>query len=322
MVEGGQAGVDADVAGAVHGQARHELRVHASTLSICAPSDRSRSSTRSYPRSIQRMFPIRDCPSAHSAAISMAQPARTSGLSILCPYRCEGPTTHSAVRVAQDHARAHVAELVHKEQPALEHLLEDEDLALRLRRDDERDRGEVGREGRPGAVLDLGDHRAEVLAHDQFLPGRNTDARLAYLDRDPQPVRRRAGWTRVVWTALVDGHVAAGHSGAADEASDLDVVGQCAGASAQLAHAFDTQRVRPDSLDTRAQRHEEMTEILHMRLTGSVDEDGLCWSADIEAMIAFPVAGHAGLISGQTPARRAEPCSREPEGLGGVADTL
>jgi hypothetical protein len=47
VVEGGQAGVDADVAGAVHGQARHELRVHASTRSICAPSDRSRSSTRS-----------------------------------------------------------------------------------------------------------------------------------------------------------------------------------------------------------------------------------------------------------------------------------
>ena len=86
VVERRQAGGYGRVARSVHGQPRHQLGIHASTLSICAPSDLSRSSTRSYPRSIQRMFPIRERPSAHSAAISIAQPARTSGLSIRWPY--------------------------------------------------------------------------------------------------------------------------------------------------------------------------------------------------------------------------------------------
>src|SRR3990170_1357582 len=58
---------------------------HCSLRSIDAPRARSRSSIRSYPRSIWRMFPIVDVPSAHSAAMSIAIPARMSGLSSRSP---------------------------------------------------------------------------------------------------------------------------------------------------------------------------------------------------------------------------------------------
>src|SRR5437763_8088144 len=58
-----------------------------------APSSRRRSSMRSYPRSIWRTLPISLRPSAHSAAISMAMPARMSGESSFSPRSRRGPST-------------------------------------------------------------------------------------------------------------------------------------------------------------------------------------------------------------------------------------
>ena len=58
---------------------------HRSTRSIDAPRACRRSSIRSYPRSIWPMFPIVERPSAQSAAITIAIPARMSGLSSRCP---------------------------------------------------------------------------------------------------------------------------------------------------------------------------------------------------------------------------------------------
>ena len=56
---------------------------------------------------------------------------------------------------------------------------------------DERDRGQVGGERGPGAVLDLRDLAAEVVLDDELLAGRDADGRLAR----PRPARR-AGRTR------------------------------------------------------------------------------------------------------------------------------
>ncbi len=64
--------------------------------------------------------------------------------------------------IAQRYPSAHRDELVDEEEAVLEHLLEDQDLALSLGGEGQRDRGEVGRKGRPGAVLDLWDRIAEV----------------------------------------------------------------------------------------------------------------------------------------------------------------
>jgi hypothetical protein len=50
-----------------------------------APRSRKRSSMRSYPRSIWRMFPMVEVPSAQSEAMSIAMPARMSGLSRRSP---------------------------------------------------------------------------------------------------------------------------------------------------------------------------------------------------------------------------------------------
>ena len=58
---------------------------HSSARSTEAPRSRRRSSMRSYPRSIWRMLPIVDVPSAQKAAMSIAMPARMSGLSSRSP---------------------------------------------------------------------------------------------------------------------------------------------------------------------------------------------------------------------------------------------
>ena len=78
-------------------------------------------------------------------------------------------------------------ELVDEEQPVLEHLLEDEDRPLRLRRDRERDRRQVGGKRRPRAVLDLRDLAAEVVLRSELLTGRNVHARPVDLDAHAEP---------------------------------------------------------------------------------------------------------------------------------------
>src|SRR5581483_5062826 len=99
-----------------------------------APRSRRRRSMRSYPRSIWTMLPISEVPSAHRAAVGIAE---------------RDPS-------------AHRDQLVDEEQAVLEHLLEDQDLAVGLRGERERDRGQVGRERGPGAVLELRDRVADV----------------------------------------------------------------------------------------------------------------------------------------------------------------
>src|SRR5581483_11368961 len=65
--------------------ANRPVRRHDSTRSMWAPIWRSRSSIRSYPLSIWYASPIVDVPSAQSAAITIAIPARMSGLETCCP---------------------------------------------------------------------------------------------------------------------------------------------------------------------------------------------------------------------------------------------
>ena len=94
--------------------------------------------------------------------MSIAIPARMSGLSSALAVELGRPAHDRSVRVAEHDARAHRDELVDEEQPVLEHLLEDHDRAVGLGRDGRGDAGEVGRERRPGAVVDLRDGVALV----------------------------------------------------------------------------------------------------------------------------------------------------------------
>ena len=169
---------------------------------------------------------------------------------------------HGPVRIAQDDLRAHVDELVDKEQPGLEHLLVDEDTALALRGHDEHHRQQVRGQARPGSVGEGHDgpvqERVDLIAllrrHiDVVAPLLQVHAQAAELDGD---------------FALVDG----GH---ADERAHLDHIRQDAVVRAvELLHAVDPQEVGPHSVDERAHPVQHLAQLLQVRLAGGVVDSG------------------------------------------------
>src|SRR4051794_2085776 len=176
-----------------------------------------------------------------------------------------------AVRVAEDDPGAHRDELVDEEQAALEHLLEDQDRPPRLGRDHDRDRRHVGREGGPRAVLDLRDRAAEVVADRELLTRRDVDRGAVDLEAQPEPLEHREHRDEVVGRGVLNGEVAAGDGGHADEAADLDVVGgDRVLAAAQPLDARDVDHVRADALDLGAEADEEAAEVLDVRLARRV----------------------------------------------------
>jgi hypothetical protein len=180
------------------------------------------------------------------------------------------------MRVAEDDTRAHRHQLVGEEQAALEHLLEDEQRAERLRRDRDCDRRQVGWERGPRAVLDLRDVATEIVLHDELLPRRHVDARVTQLEPDAEPRERRQDRGQVSDLDFLDRHPAAGDRREPDERGDLDVVGADAPlASAQRVDAVDAKDVRLDPFDVRAERDEEAAQVLHVRLAGRVADHGL-----------------------------------------------
>ena len=180
-----------------------------------------------------------------------------------------------AVRVADDHPSAHRDQLVDEEQPVLEHLLVDQDQALGLGGHGQGDAGEVGGEGRPGSVLDLGDGVALVALDPQRLSGRHDHVGAVAVDPAAEPLERQAGHAQVVRDAVADAQLAAGARRQRDEAADLDVVGpdRVVGPAELLLTVHDHQ-VGADPLDAGAHLHQQPGQVLHVRLARGVVDHG------------------------------------------------
>ena len=223
------------------------------------------------------MFPIVERPSAQSAAITIAMPARMSGLSSRCAEESGRTGDDGAVRVAEDDPRAHRDELVDEEEPALEHLLEDEHRPRRLRRRDDRDRREVGGERGPDAALDLRDLAAEVVdARAAAAPAgtRSVDSPTS----SSMPSLRNAGTIEIRSSGSTSSiiEVAARDGREGGEARDLDVLrADAVRPAAEPLDALDVEDVRADALDPRAERDEEAAEILDVRLARGMADDRL-----------------------------------------------
>ena len=112
---------------------------------------------------------------------------------------------------------------------------------------------------------------AQVVLHDELLAGGHAHEVLAALDLDAELLETVQDRYEVGLVDPVDRHVAAGDRREADEASHLDVIGADLPIPAvQRIHTVDPEHVRLDALDLSAQRDEEATEVLDMRLTGGV----------------------------------------------------
>src|SRR4029453_1148980 len=136
-----------------------------------------------------------------------------------------GPGHDSSVRVAEDDPRPHGDELVDEKEPALEHLLEDQDRSVRLRGARERDRREVRRESGPDAALDLRNLAAEIVDDSQVLLRGDVHRAAVNVHADPELAERRDDRDEVVRLDVLDRHVSARYRGERREARDLDVFG-------------------------------------------------------------------------------------------------
>src|SRR5215212_5582209 len=158
------------------------------------------------------------------------------------PAQPPRPDHDRPVRVADRDLGAHRDQFVDEEQPVLEHLLEDQDRALGLRGEGDRDRREVRREGRPRAVLDLGLVVARVARDDELLAARDDDVAALPARMQPEALEHEADHPHVLGHALADAKLPAGHPGQRHERGDLDVVGRDGVLAApELAHAVDVQ---------------------------------------------------------------------------------
>src|SRR5262245_9657946 len=98
---------------------------------------------------------------------------------------------HRAMRIAEDDPRPPRDELVDEEQPALEHLLEDEHRPARLCRRSDGDRGEVGGKRRPDPALDLRDLPTQVVLDMEILARRDVYRGLPHVEPDAELAERR-----------------------------------------------------------------------------------------------------------------------------------
>src|SRR2546429_9904449 len=113
---------------------------------------------------------------------------------------------------------------VDEEEPALEELLVDQNRALRLGRQDEGQRSEVGGEGGPGAVIDLR-NGATIVGHDrEFLVRWHDERRAVDPGVDAQASERESGHVEVLGHDVGDSEFPTGHGPDGDEGANLNVV--------------------------------------------------------------------------------------------------
>ena len=184
--------------------------------------------------------PISLRPSAHSAAMSIAMPARMSGDDRRSPRRRLGPVTIARCGSQSTMSAPIEHELVGEDHAVLEHPLVDEDRAAALGGQRDGDRGQVGRERGPRAVLDLGLVLADVALGDELLVAGHDHVGAVELGAQAQAREDEADHAQVLGLGVLDRELAAGHAGQRDERADLDVVGaDVVRAAAELVLAAD-----------------------------------------------------------------------------------
>ena len=176
-----------------------------------------------------------------------------------------------------DDLRAHSNEMVHEVETALEHLLEEETGAARLRGEHDQNRDEIGREHRPGAIRHGRNRVAEIVLHPLPSPHRHMESPLLGINR-PLHAKAHEHFLEDIehlGVNLRQGQFAPRDRGGGEIARPLDVVTTDTRFRAmQRLHTLDKNAIRARPGDLRTHRVQHRTEILYMRLAGGVVELG------------------------------------------------
>ena len=197
------------------------------------------------------MLPIWVTPSAHSAAISIAIPARMSGDSTREPCSGRGPLTIARCG-SQIMIDAPIPTSLSQKYSRFSNIHSWIRRCPRLGGERQRDARQVGRERRPGAVLDLRDVIAVVVLDPQLLVAGNDDVVATPLGPQAEPAEHQADHPQVVRSRVLDDQLAAGDAGERHERADLDVIGRDrVRAAAQAGLSMDGDHVGADPVDRR-----------------------------------------------------------------------
>ena len=185
------------------------------------------------------------------------------------------------MRVADHGVGAHADQAVDKVQARLEHLFEEQHIAFDLRGQRDHAAHLVGGELRPGAVADHR-HRAVVVAqHAALLLLRQIDVVLVQLDLDAQGGEHAPAHPVGVQVRALDLDLTAGGCRQRQVGGRFDVVvADLVRRAVQRGHAVDVELVGADAGDLGAHGVEHIGQILHMRLTGGIADDGVAFADD------------------------------------------
>ena len=167
--------------------------------------------------------------------------------------QCRRANHDRAVWIAQDNARAHGDEAVHKEQAALEHPVVNDHRAVGLRGRHQHNAHQVGGKARPRRVADIGHGVVHVCLDTQLLTAADKQVVAANLAVETQPAKHQAHHAQVFRTGILDQQFAVRRARQPDKRADLDVIG--ADAEVCAVQPFDTldgQAVGTDAVDLRA----------------------------------------------------------------------
>jgi len=179
------------------------------------------------------------------------------------------------VRVAEDDLGAHVDEFIDEEEAAFEHLLMDEHGTFGLGGDDEQNAQQVGRETRPRGVGDGHGAAVHEGLHLVVLVLGDVDVVANALDGDADASEGLGNDAEVFVADILDGDVAAGHSGHTDEGADFNHVGQDGVVGAmQFGDALDGEQVGTDAGNLGAHCVEHSAELLNVGFASGVIDGG------------------------------------------------
>src|SRR5215218_4214443 len=185
------------------------------------------------------------------------------------PVQRGGAVDDHPVGVADDDPGPHADQLVHEHQAVLEHLLEDQHGPPGLGGDRDRDRGQVGRERRPGPVVDRRDRLAEVVLDlKDLVAGHPQAAAAVQLPGQPEAAEADLDRAQVVLDHALDGQLA----------------------PAQALDPLDGQEVRADAGDVGPQADQEPAQVLDVGLAGGVADHRPALGQD---------GGHDGVLGGR-----------------------
>ena len=181
------------------------------------------------------------------------------------------PDHRRPVRIAQNDLSAHVDQLIHEKQATLEHLLVNQHRPFGLRRNDQKDRQQVGRQPGPGSVGYVHDRAVDETLYFVVVVARNVDVVAPLLELYAHTGELGRYDAQILERHVADRDFAPGHRGHADEAAHFDHVRkQRMRRSVQSLHAVDDEQVRRDARDQRAHAVQHPAELLDIRFAGGV----------------------------------------------------